>query len=425
MSLETYRRATQHAPAAHAKHASSSVETFRGTSLEEARKAAQKELGRDFTVLATRRIPRDGVFGFFGAEEYEVTALKKQEPVAPVNNHPFAHMAREAGPTTGSSPSELSAIRNEVRTEVRSLRSLIAKSASDAPHDSSARQSLESEIAELREMLAEIQNERETPAQIKRRVAAIGIEGSAARTVIAKMREHGTSGSDADLRAALVDLVRVAPYPLATGGRTLITLVGPTGVGKTTTAAKIAAQAIIIHNASVTLISCDGFRVGATAQMERYAELLGAELRLARSPSELQEAVLASASDVTIVDTGGRGPAERNGVEASISRLKLGKSSSKTTRNTLLCVPAFMRDGDARRVHRFFAACSPTALVVTKIDETASPAGIVHAALAAGLPIAALCFGQRVPEDIAPASAEAILEVLMPAKSGHKAQDRS
>ena len=59
-----------------------------------------------------------------------------------------------------------------------------------------------------------------------------------------------------------------------------------------------------------------------------------------------------------------------------------------------------------------------------RLQESGS-AGIVHAALAAGLPVAALCFGQRVPEDIAPASAEAILEVLMPSKSGHKAQDRS
>ena len=423
MSLETYRRATQHGT--HSKSSQSSVSTYRGSSLEDARKAAQKDLGPHFTVLATRRIPREGVFGFFGAEEYEVTALKKHEPEAPVNLHPFARIAREAEMSTASSPSELSAIRNEVRTEVRSLRSLIARTASDVPHDASVRRGLESEIAELREMLADLRSERETPAQIKRRVATIGIEGSAARTVIARMREHGGTGTEHDLKTALIALIGLAPYPILSEPRSLIALVGPTGVGKTTTAAKLAAQAIILHKRSVTLVSCDGFRVGATAQMERYAELLGAELRLAHSPAELQEAVATSSSDITIVDTGGRGPAERNGVEASIARIKLGKAESKTTRHTLLCMPAFMRDGDARRVFRFFSACSPTALVVTKIDETAAPAGIVHAVLAANLPIAALCFGQRVPEDIAPASSEAILEVLLPEKSGRKAQDRS
>ncbi len=425
MSLETYRRALEFNPnrAVGGAAPSAAVTTHRGRSLEEARANAVRELGPDFTVLATRRIPREGVFGFFGAEEYEVTALKKAsagpEP-APTQKHPFAQLASAAPkPETD----EIQAFRNEVRHEVRSLRSLIARTSQEGPTESEKlRRGLETELAELRELLAEITNEKEAPAQSKRKIAALGIEGGAARALLTRLRAAKAPASDEAIAKAIRDVVRVAPWPLDGAGRSLVALVGPTGVGKTTTAAKLAAHAILTQDRSVTLVSSDGFRVGATEQMERYAELLGAELRVVRTPSEVDEAVAKSTTDVVIVDTGGRGPTEKNSIEGSIPRLKLGGRQRGATSHTLLCVPACTRDADARRIQRFFAACNPTALVMTKLDETATPAGIVHAALAGDLPIAALCFGQRVPEDIAPATTDGILEVLFGEKRARKAQ---
>jgi flagellar biosynthesis protein FlhF len=74
----------------------------------------------------------------------------------------------------------------------------------------------------------------------------------------------------------------------------------------------------------------------------------------------------------------------------------------------LLCVPAAIRANDAARVGRRYSPVTPTSVVVTKTDETETPAGIVHVSWATKLPIAVICNGQRVPEDIAPATVDAL-----------------
>jgi flagellar biosynthesis protein FlhF len=84
----------------------------------------------------------------------------------------------------------------------------------------------------------------------------------------------------------------------------------------------------------------------------------------------------------------------------------------------LLCVPASIRAVDAARVARLYGVLSPTSLVSTKLDETEAPAGLVHAAWAARLPYSVLCFGQRVPEDVGPATAATLLEYLTPRGRG-------
>jgi flagellar biosynthesis protein FlhF len=69
---------------------------------------------------------------------------------------------------------------------------------------------------------------------------------------------------------------------------------------------------------------------------------------------------------------------------------------------------------DAAAVAQSFAALEPTALAVTKLDETAAPSGLLHGPAASGLPVSVLCAGQRVPEHVAPATAGAILDYLVP-----------
>lgn len=393
--------------------------TFRGRSLDDARKQAKETLGEDLTLVASRRIPREGMMGFFGAEEYEVTALARPRPGAPLpppsTQHPFAASVRTTDTLPPRSDSDLVALRSEVRNEVRSLRSLIAKATSSEAPSASAH-GIEDELAQLRDLLTDLAVEKNAPAHIKKKLAALGIEGDAARAITNRMRALGGS-SEGHMVQAVASAVKIGAWPVEPEQRSVVTLVGPTGVGKTTTAAKIAARAILEMRSTVTLVSCDGFRVGATEQMERYAELLGAELRIVRNPAELEAAVTKTSTHLTIVDTGGRGPRDKNGMEGALANLKLG---SRVARHTLLCMQACVRDADARRTFKFFQPCGPNGLVITKLDETSTPAGLLHAAVASDLPIAALCFGQSVPEDISPASTDDILKRLFNVKPSKK-----
>jgi flagellar biosynthesis GTPase FlhF len=115
------------------------------------------------------------------------------------------------------------------------------------------------------------------------------------------------------------------------------------------------------------------------------------------------------------VDTAGSAPSPK-GVESLLASAAFEAlpGARGVTRQVLLCVPACLRAVDAAAVARAFGVTEPTALAVLKLDETRSPAGLLHASLAARLPVSVLCAGQRVPEHIAPATAAAVLDLLAP-----------
>src|SRR5262249_52826773 len=158
-------------------------------------------------------------------------------------------------------------------------------------------------------------------------------------------------------------------WPLSSGERMLIGLVGPTGVGKTTTAAKIAARAIIEHDRTVTLVACDSFRVGAVDQLRRYAQLLGADFEIARNSRELEAIVDGATTDIVIVDTAGQGSASTDSIEAFLAQgADEGRTLDGRKRHVLMCLPACVRAVDADRFAQVFSGASPTSVVITKLD---------------------------------------------------------
>jgi flagellar biosynthesis protein FlhF len=385
--------------------------TFRGRTLEDACKAAEVALGAGYVVLATKRTQKSALFGLLSSPEFEVTATAKEKNAPAPRPHVFADSAR----FVKNDRDDIDGLRTEVRNEVRTLRALFTRNAADerASIEPLARE-IEAELGELHGILLDMQAERggrEASGPVKKLLNAAGIEGSFARTIARKVEERGDDASATEtFKAVICETVHTAAHPLSRPGRRQIALIGPTGVGKTTTAAKLAAYAILEQKRTVKLISCDAFRVGAVEQLERFATLLGAEFCSVKTRHGLEEALLSTNADIVIIDTAGR-PGTANDIESALHRV--GKAAPEE-RDTLLCLPAALREGDARRLARQYAQCHPTALVVTKLDETVQPSGLVHAPLATKLPISALCFGQRVPEDISAAHPKAILDALCP-----------
>ncbi|OJY30209.1 MAG: hypothetical protein BGO98_26070 [Myxococcales bacterium 68-20] len=324
----------------------------------------------------------------------------------------------------GAAKGEIAQLRAELRGEARALRLALARP-TKVPAE------LLAELATLRAEVSELLAAPRRTNAVASAIRARAIEGAAAAALarLAKKSEKvkgGTAPSEDDedsfdnrsLRAACGALVRIAPSPQARvqEGRAIVALVGPAGVGKTTTAAKLAAHARMAKK-SVALVSCDGFRVGAMDQLGKYAELMDARFHTATTPEELAEIIRNENADVIIVDTSGR-PVEPDSTEAWLGAPELRKGSRRV--EVLLCVTASLRASDAARVHRDFATTRPTALAVTKLDETDAPAGIVHAVFATRLPVSTLCAGQRVPEDIAEATDGAIADYLFPSSNEAK-----
>ncbi len=304
---------------------------------------------------------------------------------------------------------ELAQLRAELRGEARALRFALSRPRVPAE--------LLAELASLRATVDMLLSAPKKGTEVAAILRARGIEGAAALAFERAVKDKETSPESIldRLRTALGALVHTGPSMevLMRGSRSIVALVGPAGVGKTTTAAKLAARARMAGR-SVALVSCDAFRVGAMDQLGKYADLMDARFHTATTSDELMDILRTETADVIIVDTSGR-PVEADATEFQLGAAEL-RASERLRRKVevLLCVPASLRAADAARVHRDFSATKPTALVVTKLDETDTPAGLVHAVFATKLPVSTLCAGQRVPEDIEEAEPSAIAERLFP-----------
>jgi len=179
------------------------------------------------------------------------------------------------------------------------------------------------------------------------------------------------------------------------GGITAV--VGPTGAGKTTTIAKLAARWCMLHGSQdLALVSTDGYRIGAREQLMTYARIFGAPMYAADTGQELGRVLQRlNAKKLILIDTAGMGPRDVRLTE-QLAALKLGAARARV----LLALPAQGEGHALEEIVRAFAGITPAACVLTKVDEAASLGGAISAVLRHKLKIAYVCDGQRVPEDL-------------------------
>ncbi len=178
-----------------------------------------------------------------------------------------------------------------------------------------------------------------------------------------------------------------------------LALVGPTGVGKTTTLAKLAARARN-RGERIAIVTLDTYRMAAVEQLRAFADLLDAPFTVAFTPTDLRRALRENAScDRVFVDTTGRSPRDRDAMPMLEGNLRAGECAS------LLCLAAGTRRKDCEIVLDAYDPIGIDAVCLTKWDETAAPGESLAAAIARGLPVSHVCTGQEVPADILPADA--------------------
>jgi flagellar biosynthesis protein FlhF len=386
------------------------VQVFRGRTLKDAQRVAMQRLGSEVMILTTRTVPRTGLSGLLGGSEIEIAAVApaKEDPARPTESLParFAPGAYVTAQPKSSGGGDLSALRAELKGDIRTIKQMIARS-----DDSSV---LASELGEIKDLIETMsQKAPRGDKAAAARVRALGIEGPVAAALVRALK--GKPLDDEVMREVLSRSIKAAASPVESQ-RALIAVLGPSGVGKTTTAAKLAARARL-EGRSVTLVACDRSRVGALDQLSRYADLMGAELATARNADELTQVLDEARTDLVVIDTSGRPPAP-DGVEIALVGSGKTPRALARARHVLLCVPASIRAIDAARVAKRYGTIAPTSLAVTKLDETDAPTGLLHASWAAKLPISVLCFGPRVPEDIAAASSGGLLDYIAPKPNG-------
>ncbi|MCD6462494.1 MAG: flagellar biosynthesis protein FlhF [Thermotogae bacterium] len=375
--------------------------------IKEALIKVRQELGEDAVILSTRKVRRGAFLGLFGGEVFiEVTAAG-EENYERKRRTPPKHVPTPPSMTphqTSMSPKENNA---SMAMNMYQLKEILSKNTSMEKSKPAVQDTTKDSLEEIKTMISDLKRtiltrkESRFPPPYDILAEYLKMQDMSDKTVENIVEAMMVScGKDTDLDAgfwkklkeyiAKLVLVQI-PQP---SGR--IIFVGPTGVGKTTTLAKLAAKYYLEDNHKVMIASVDTFRIGAAEQLKTYAELMGLPFAVAYTPKELRLILEGTEEyDVVLIDTAGRNPWS----ELNMRELKAFVESANMD-SIMLVVSATTRLNDLKDTIERFKSLTPTHLIFTKLDETRTHGSIPEIIAESGLPLAFITDGQRVPDDI-------------------------
>jgi flagellar biosynthesis protein FlhF len=189
----------------------------------------------------------------------------------------------------------------------------------------------------------------------------------------------------------------------------VVLFLGPTGVGKTTSIAKLAARLALREKKKVVLVSLDGYRIGAVEQLRSYAALIGVPFRFVNNPSALKPAIAEQEQkDFVLIDTAGHSPKDVASIEELV---RIGDAAPDMERHLVLS--ATSKACDLQQLVERYEPCRVDRLLFTKLDETATLGPILNELVHSQKPMSYYTDGQRVPEDLHVLPKERIIDFVL------------
>ncbi|MEX2167708.1 MAG: flagellar biosynthesis protein FlhF [Pirellulales bacterium] len=380
------------------------IQTFRAKTLREALVQVRRQLGPEAAVLHTREVSRGLMGRLFGGRQFEVSAsneihVPSRLPVECDSSHPLDEQpARPAHVDCDYRSRYRHDFRHRLSNQLGELQSLVEELCSNA--STSKRNELPEGMFRVFTDMIEAE-----------------IDDAIARDYLDRARANNVSGEPMDpllVKSRIVQLLEdelrtTGPIRTGTDGCRVIAMVGPTGVGKTTTIAKLAANFRLREKKRVGLITVDTYRVAAVEQLRTYADIIDLPMEVVATPREMREAVTRlSDLDLVLMDTAGRSPRDEVRIqelksmlgEAGAAEVHLVLSSTASAKSLL---------GTVER----FAEVGATAMLLTKLDEATSLGHLLPVVRNSLLPLSYLTDGQDVPDDIQVAQPRKLAQLIM------------
>jgi len=366
--------------------------TVQAASDREALEKMKASYGDEARILTHRTVRRGGLAGLFGREGIEITGYVSDDG------------ARRRRPTDTEEEKKkiLENVRREqtlqvLLKEIQGLRKSLQ--ARGSPADGERQHPT---VERIDELLAANEFTAEFASRIRERIRAT--------FPLSELDSYGR------VQNAVVEWIGEAiavdePPPLQQGKPTAVVLVGPTGVGKTTTIAKLAAVYGIGSSRTsarrVRILTIDNYRIAAKQQIETYAEIMRIPVTLVENAADLEKAMaLAQDTDLVLVDTIGRSPRDLD----KLAEMKaILDAVAAPLKRTYLALAATTKASDIEEVLRQYEPFGYRAVVLTKLDETLRIGPVISALSRRAKPVAWLCDGQGVPQDIAEATVPRLL----------------
>lgn len=340
--------------------------------MNEAMTRIRYELGNDAVIVSQRKIRQKGILGFLRPKKIEVTAAvddKKQK--------------------------ESTAKTNEIEKEIKELKNLIE----NLNNQSIKKTNKQSEV---------------NKNKFKQNLINSGVPEEIATEIIDSIKEKNQGKKmnqkiyQNEFKTLLNTIVKTNKYE---DGKIHV-FVGPTGVGKTTTIAKLASLFSLYKNKKVGLITVDTYRIGAVEQLKTYAEILGIPFSVIYSINEIKKVLSEMTNcDIILVDTTGRN--SKNVMQIQETKRLIQEINPDYVH---LVISMITKEKDIKRIVEDYKILDYNSIVLTKIDETSYYGSILTSIYYANVPVSYITTGQNVPDDIEEAEKEKLINMILEAE---------
>ncbi|MBI4777391.1 flagellar biosynthesis protein FlhF [Candidatus Desantisbacteria bacterium] len=409
--------------------------TYEAETLQQAILKMTIDLGKDALLIDQRHVRYGGLFGLFGKKMVEVTAAIPMKPVIKQ-----APSFLPSSPSIGMSkavniPSQKPGIPARSNTAIASLAAnrIEIKPKENLPIREIAPLAETDVVNLLQKEMREIKTKMDTmiggtsnkmnvypgkTGNLYMKLLQSELSEELAERLIKRIITESPGGLIDDeefiemrVRTHLAGLIRTAgPIQLVSGVPRVVILIGTTGVGKTTTIAKLAADFAFDKNKKVALITVDTYRIAAVEQLRAYADILSIPLEVAFSHGEFREAMTAYANyDLILVDTAGR--SQKNSLQMAELKSFIDAAGYKMDVNLLLSATTKYRE--MIDIIENFKRINFHKIIFTKLDETVGMGTIVNVLSQIPQGVSYITAGQNVPEDIEVAEAAKLAKMII------------
>lgn len=361
--------------------------------MNEALTRIRYELGKDAIIISQRKIKRPGFLGFFQKKVIEVTAAidnsnkEEQEEKKPMENGiDILKKIVEKNKEESNTNEKLSYIKNDNQDDIYK------------------------ELQEMKSMMNKIvsnsSGEKEEKDPLKITLEKADLNDSIIKSLMNKVNNmEDEIDSIEKVKEALKDEIHISNS--STDG--IIVLVGPTGVGKTTTIAKLAGSLALVQKKKVGLITIDTYRIGAVEQLKTYADIMNIPFKVVFTQKDMDEALESMKDfDTILIDTTGR--SSKNAMQISELRMLIDKIQ---TENIHLVISATIKNKDITTIVEGYKILGFNNVIITKLDETTSYGSILNILESAKKPLSYVTIGQSVPDDLKTLSKEEIVNLIL------------